>query len=129
MKPSTQKAMSTMHHTQITWAKALALTQLLRDKARHLEKTKAPDAEWTEAATQHQEARNLLREATAALLAFGLDYAKLAAAKHGQKITPEIEKLYQDDIINYCHTDTLPEWWQSKLIDLTMRLKPSDVGL
>jgi len=63
-----------------------------------------------------------LKIATVRLLEFGRAAAKQIAEKCGQPYTDEIDRLYSDDIINYCQTKILPNSWQSKVIDTIVKL-------
>jgi len=124
-----QDHLSTMHITQVSYVKALALKQVLRDQLRELEKTNHSPEQYRALATEYQEAIELHRLATQALLTYGLEYAKLGAIKHSKPFTKDLEALYTDKVENYMMTDLLPDWWQSKLIDLIMRTSPRDVGM
>ena len=129
LSQTAQNYLSTMHITQVSYVKALALKQVLRDELHEIEKRNHTPEEYKTKALAYQEAIERHKLATASLLTYGLEYARVGAIKHGKTLTKDIEALYTDKVENYMMTDLLPDWWQSKLIDLIMRTSPKDVGM
>jgi len=105
-----------LNQYQMAWIVAMAKVQTDRERQR---KAECNPLEYEKYGRLYLSALEDLKIATAKLLTFAKE--RVARDMANRPELNDVLKLFDDDVLNYCHTEVLPNWWQSKLIESTLR--------
>lgn len=116
METETTKTFNHMNEYQRNWCIAKAKMDCAKE---FQEKESGNPIEYEKFGRMFLAALDEFKVATAKLLTFARE--RVARDMANRPELQDVLKLYEADVVTYLNVDVLPNCWQSKLIDATMR--------